>query len=234
MQQAVKLHIAPLHKLVTICNGIDPQPFITASQNRTFLRGTLGIPKGYLVIGSTGRLSPHKDNATLIRAAALLRENLPDLNYLVLLAGDGPDLPELYTLTRELNLMEHVRFLGFWHQIPELLGALDVFVSSSLREGLSISILEAMAAAKPIIATSILPNQELIDNEVSGLLVPPKSPERIAKAIQQLIENPDLKSKYGLAARERVLADYTIERMFDQTLGLYNDLLNSNMNQRHI
>ena len=224
-QQAAQLHIAPLRKLVTICNGIDPQPFIAASQNRAILRSTLKIPDGCFVIGGTGRFSPQKDNATLIYGAARLREILPDLNFLVLLAGDGPDLPQLEALTRELNLTEHVRFLGIWHQIPEFLAALDVFVSPTLREGMSISILEAMAAAKPIVATSIAPNAELIEDGVTGLLTPVKSPEKIAEAIARFVREPALAQKCATEVRERVLKNYTLGRMFQETWDLYVDLL---------
>ncbi len=224
-QQAAQLHIAPLRKLVTICNGIDPQPFIVASQNRAILRNKLKIPNGCLVIGGTGRLSSQKDNATLIRGAACLREILPDLNFLVLLAGDGPDLHQLEALTRELNLTEHVRFLGFWHEIPEFLAALDIFVSPTLREGMSISILEAMAAAKPIVATSISPNVELIEDGITGLLTPVKSPEKIAEAITRFFQKPALAQKCATQARELVLKNYTLDRMFQETWDLYLDLL---------
>jgi len=226
-QQATLLHIAPLHKLVTICNGIDPQPFIAASQNRAIFRNTLKIPDDCLVIGGTGRLSSQKDNASLVRGVARLREILPDLNFLVLLAGDGPDLPQLEALTRELNLTGHVRFLGFWREIPEFLAALDIFVSPTLREGMSISILEAMAAAKPIVATSIAPNAELIENGVTGLLTPVKSPEKIAEAIARFVREPELAQKCATKARERVLKNYTLERMFQETWDLYLGLLHS-------
>lgn len=224
-QQAAQLHIAPLRKLVTICNGIDPQPFIAASQNRANVRSMLRIPDGCLVIGSTGRLSPQKDIASLISGAALLRGIIPDLNFLVLLAGEGPELHKLEALTRELNLSEHVRFLGFWRQIPEFLVALDVFVSPSLREGLSISILEAMSAAKPIVATSIAPNAELIQDGVTGLLTPVKSPGKIAEAITRFLREPVLAQKCATEARELVLKNYTLARMFQETWDLYLDLL---------
>jgi glycosyltransferase involved in cell wall biosynthesis len=224
-QQAAQLHIAPLHKLVTICNGIDPQPFIAASEKRAIQRKTLEIPDGCLAIGSTGRLSLQKDNATLIRGAAYLRENLPSLDFRLLLAGDGPDFPQLDALRHELNLTDHVRFLGICHEIPEFLAALDVFISSTLREGMSISILEAMAAAKPIVATSIAPNVELIEDGVTGLLAPVKMPEKIAEAITRFVQEPVLAQKCALGARRRLLENYTLDRMFQETWDLYLDLL---------
>jgi glycosyltransferase involved in cell wall biosynthesis len=230
-QQAALLHIAPLHKLLTICNGIDPRQFIAAEKSRANCRSTLRIPDGWLVIGGTGRLSPQKDNATLIRGAACLRAILPNPSFLVLLAGDGPELPQLEALTRELHMTEHVRFLGFWRRIPDLLATLDVYISCSLREGMSISILEAMAAGKPIVATSIAPNAELIENEVTGLLTPVKSPEKIAEAIIRFVNDPALAEKCAMKARERILNKYTIDRMFQETWELYINLLSDKQAQ---
>ena len=226
-QQAALLHIAPLHKLVTICNGIDSQPFIAASPKRAIFRNMLKIHGDCLVIGGTGRLSSQKDNASLIRGAACLRKILPNLKFQVLFAGDGPDLSQLEALTRELYLTKHIRFLGFWREIPEFLAAIDIFVSPTLREGLSISILEAMAAEKPIVATSIAPNCELIENGITGLLTPVKSPEKIAEAIVRFVSEPGLANKCSTEARTKVLKKYTLDRMFQETLDLYLELLSS-------
>lgn len=96
-----------------------------------------------------------------------------------------------------------------------------MFISPSLWEGLSISLLEAMAAAKPIITTTILPNAELIQHESTGLLVAPKRPDQIAEAIQHLWQDSALAARCGAAARQRVVDHYTIERMFNETFELY-------------
>ena len=118
-----------------------------------------------------------------------------------------------------------MRFLGFCREIPAFLAGLDVFVSPSFREGLSISLLEAMAAARPIVTTSILPNAELIEHEVTGLLVPPRDPEQVAEAIARFAREPGLAQRCALAARQRVLDHYTLDRMFQETWDLYIGLL---------
>jgi glycosyltransferase involved in cell wall biosynthesis len=226
-QQAQQLHIAPLRKLVTICNGIDPQPFIKATELRDGqrFRSELGISPDCLLLGSTGRLAPQKDNETLVRSLVTLQSLLHKLPFALLLIGDGPDRQKLEDLVQSSGVNDRVYFLGFRKDIPELLAALDIFVSPSQREGLSISVLEAMAAARPIVTTSILPNAELIAHEVTGLLVPPKNPEAIARAIARFVSEPNLAQRCGVAAQQRVLDHYTIDRMFQETWDLYVQLL---------
>lgn len=226
-QQSRQFRIAPQSKLVTICNGIEPQPFIMATESGVgqALRQELGIPADHLLIGNTGRLAQQKDNETLIRAMVPLKSALKERPFTLLLAGDGPDQQKLQDLVQSLNLSENVRLLGFRTDIPAFLNTLDVFVSPSLWEGLSISLLEAMAAARPIVTTSIPPNAELIEHEVTGLLVPPKSPEQIAQAIVRFVQEPDLAQRCATAARQRVLECYTIDRMFQETWNLYVSLL---------
>jgi glycosyltransferase involved in cell wall biosynthesis len=225
-QQARQFHVAPPKRLVTICNGIEPEPFIAATQDGAgeAMRRELDVPEGQLTIGNTGRLAEQKDNQSLIQAMAPLKSLMPDRPFCLLLAGDGPDRQMLESLVRSLGLEERVRFLGFREDIPAFLAGLDVFVNPSLWEGLSISLLEAMAAARPIVTTSILPNAELVEHEVNGLLVPPKSPEQIAQAIARFAREPELAQRCGLAAQQRVLKDYTIERMFQETWDLYLDM----------
>ena len=224
--QARKHHLVPLRKLVTICNGIDPTEYLaTGSSARRALRKELGISEDTLVIGNTGRLMPQKDNGTLIRAMPSLLSLVLQRQIVLLLAGDGPDQPILEDLAHSLGVRDHVRLLGFRKDIPAFLATADVFVSASLWEGLSISLMEAMAAAKPIVTTWIPPNAELIQHEVTGLLVPPQSPEQLAEAIARFIQEPRLAQRCAQAARRRVLKHYTIERMLEETWDLYLELL---------
>jgi glycosyltransferase involved in cell wall biosynthesis len=226
-RQARQLNIAPQRKLVTICNGIDPEPFVIATTNNSGVdvRRELGITPECLLIGNIGRLAAQKDNATLIRSIAFLKAILPERSFLLVLAGDGSERVDLENLAHSSGVSEYVRFLGFYTNVPGLLAALDVFVSASLWEGLSISLLEAMASARPIVITNILPNAELIEHEVTGLLVPPKSPEQIAEAIARFARESDLAQCCAAAARQRVLDQYTLDRMFQETWDLYLDLL---------
>jgi len=228
--QAQRFHIAPSHKLVILCNGIDPQPFVTATCDNAGkeLRQNWNVHDDHVLLGNAGRLSPQKDNETLIRALVPLKSFIPDISFTLILAGEGPERHKLEKLVYHLGLGEQVRFLGFCKEIPSFLDAVDIFVSPSLREGLSISLLEAMAAANPIIATNILPNSELIEHEVTGLLVHPKEPEQVARAIARFVNDPVLAQRCGATARQRVLEKYTIDRMFQETWNLYLQLLEEN------
>ena len=233
VDQARGYRLVPLHKLVTICNGIDPTEFLaTNSSTREAMRKELGISEDTLVIGNTGRLMPQKDNQTLIRAMAHLGSLVPGSPCILLLAGDGPDQQILEDMVHSLGISDHVRLLGFRSDIPAFLAGLDIFVSPSLWEGLSISLLEAMAAAKPIVTTSIPPNAELIEHELTGLLVPPNSPKQVAEAIAQFVHEPGLAQRCAKAARQRILKHYTIDRMFQETWDLYIDLLEKERPER--
>lgn len=222
-QAGRSLKIAPPSKLVTICNGIEPRRFMEAARqgNGRALRQELGLPPATLLIGSTGRLSRQKDFGTLIQGAAMLRELEPTKPFAVVVAGDGPDRQALEALARELHLAEQCHLPGFRQDIPMFLASLDIFVSSSLWEGLSISLLEAMATARPIVATSILPNAELIEPEVTGLLVPPQDPASLARAMARFIHEPTLAAHCAQQAQQRVLKNYSIDRMFQETWDLY-------------
>ncbi|MHA1268002.1 MAG: glycosyltransferase family 4 protein, partial [Candidatus Helarchaeota archaeon] len=222
-KQANRFKLMPSKKLVTICNGIDPTPFLRPPTND--IRAELNVPKDCILIGNTGRLARQKDNISLVRAMPILMKLLPNKNIQLLLIGDGPERPKIIELIQKANLQNVVKLLGFRKDIPNILANIDVFVSPSLWEGLSISIMEAMAAAKPIVATNILPNKELIKHEETGLVVDPDSPEQIAEAIFRFIQSPELAQKCGQSARKLLLKDYTIDRMFQETWNLYEDAL---------
>ena len=224
-KQAELLHIAPLNKLVTICNGIDAGPFLQATNAKGKLRSELKLPERTIIIGNVGRLSRQKDFVTFLHAGALLKQTHPELSFAIVIAGDGPCLSALESLAEELGILNLVHFLGFRSDIPALLSDFDIFVSTALWEGLSISLLEAMAAAKPIVATSILPNTELIISEQTGLLVKPMCPAQIVEAIIRYIADPELAQHCAKTSQSSVLKNYTIERMFRETWALYTSFV---------
>jgi len=221
---ARKFHTAPQRKLVVVCNGIDPAPFLQADSeaSRRKLCGERNIPTDVLLIGCTNRLARDKDMASLLEAIPVLNNLLPDKQLAVVLAGDGPEHTKLEALARSLGIKDQIHFLGFRKDIATVLVAVDFFVTPTLREGLSISLLEAMAAAKPIVATAILPNIELIEHEVTGLMVDIKAPSQIAYAIERFFQQPDFARQCAAAARQRVLNNYTLERMLHETWDQYN------------
>ena len=220
-----RLHTAPSSRLVTICNGIDPRPFLSldgrAARESSLSR--LGIAGDALVIGSSSRLAPDKDIESLVRSLGHLSQLLADTPTVLLIAGQGPERARLEALASSLGVADRVRFLGFQSDIRGFLSALDVFVIPTLREGLSISLLEAMAAAKPIVASAIPHNREVIEDGVTGLVVPTSNPLAIARAIAGFATNPELARVCAQAARQRVLDQYTLERTLEETWALYRD-----------
>jgi glycosyltransferase involved in cell wall biosynthesis len=221
-----RFRLAPARKLVTIRNGVDLAPFeATGPAAALNLRQSLGITPDTFVIGSTSRLAPQKDLATLLRSVIPLARLLAPRELAVLIAGEGPEDHALRKMCERLEINRYVRFLGFRRDIPLLLSALDVFVQTSLWEGLSISILEAMAAAKPIVATDIEPNAEIVEHERTGLRVTTGSPDRIAQAIARFAADPDLAARCGTNARRALLEQgLTVEHTCARLFGLYTSL----------
>ena len=226
---AKQLNTAPRYKLVTISNGIKPERFVRAAKNnsRQKMRQELGFSDSQILIGTTSRLVPGKGNEILIKALTHLKEINQKDPVTLLFAGDGIDRRKLENLANSLGLADQVRFLGFVEDIASFLAAVDYFAIATLTEGMSISLLEAMASAKPVVATSIPPNQELIHNKTTGLLVPVNSPTAMANAITRFMKNPVLAARCAMAAQQRVKNYYTLERMFDETWKLYVRLLNN-------
>lgn len=223
--QGTRFHLAMPKKLVAVCNGIDPTPFLQASKRAAeSLRQELRLASDTIMIGNTSRLSPQKDVQSLVEAIPHLSKLMGEREFIVLLAGDGPLREELEALAARLGIASSIRFLGFRRDIPDFLSALDCFVSPSLWEGLSISLMEAMAAARPIVTTNIEPNAELIRHEATGLLVPTRAPEAIAAAVARMITDRQLAARCAAAARVRLLDRFTIRRMFDEQWQLYQEL----------
>lgn len=218
---ALKKHIGELSQVVAIPNGLPPERAHPARQ-RDEVRDQLGVG-GDIVVLSTGRLAQQKGLEYLIRAIPLLGEGLAPIK--VLIAGEGDLRRELEALTSELGVDARVRFLGFRSDVPDLLAACDLVVLPSLWEGLSVSLLEAMAAGKPVVTTSIGSNVEVTDNGDVALLVPPRNPSALANSIGRLVADDGLRHSLGLRARQRVNLHYTMTRMAEAYLAEYDRLL---------
>ena len=210
-------------QVVSIPNGV-PDGRITAPRARTDVRAELGIGDAFMVL-STGRLAHQKGLEHLIRAAALVRSELSPLS--VVLAGDGPMRGELERLVSGLGLDDVVQILGFRANIGELLAASDLVVLPSLWEGLSISLLEAMAAEKPVVTTSIASNREVTNDGEAALLVPPKHPASLAAAIRTLAVDETRRMQLARRGKEIQRERYTMQRMIDAYMSEYDGLLQS-------
>jgi glycosyltransferase involved in cell wall biosynthesis len=196
-------------KLCTILNGIDTEQF-TYSGPR---------PDGPALF--VGRLVPVKDVGTLLHAVARITREDP--SFRLELAGDGPCLDDLRQLATRLGIDEYVKFLGEVRDIPSLLVKASLFVLPSLSEGISLTLLEAMARGLPVVTTRVGGNVEVVADGDTGLIVSPADPDLLAGAIQQLRRNHDIGNRMGLRGRQR------IERFFDirKTIAEYEKLYTS-------
>lgn len=207
----------PLDKIQTIRNGVDLSRFGVASRDEA--RRTLGLAPDTLVIGTAGRLVPVKDHRNLLEAIARLRTR--GLNVHLLLAGEGPLRSDLEQTVAALGLQTDVRFLGHCPQIERVFAALDIFALSSSSEGLSNTILEAMASGLPVVATNVGGADELVDEGRTGLLVPARSPDALAAALARLATDAPLRLAMGAAARRRSEADFDLPAVVRRYEALY-------------
>lgn len=189
-----------------VYNGVDTDVFAPGEQPSP-LRAELGLPAGAFVLGSVGRLDPIKDHPTLFRAVASLRER--GLPAELLVVGDGPERERLEGLAGG-----GVHLLGDRRDVPELLRALDVFALTSQNEGLSNTILEAMASGLPVVATRVGGNPELVEDGRSGVLVDVGRPEALADALAAYVDLARRRA-HGEAGRARVLERFSVRQMVD-------------------
>jgi glycosyltransferase involved in cell wall biosynthesis len=224
--QGVAEHVARTEgcrrdKIVVVPNGID----VTAGDRA----GAAARPEDqgpaadHLVVGTIARLVWYKGHQELIEAFARVRREHGSAR--LALVGDGPLRPALGEQADALGLNGSVRFLGTVPRAWRLLPHFDVFVLPSRWEGMSNGLLEAMAAGRPIVATTVGGNPELIADGETGLLVPPENPEALAAAILRLVRDPALARRLGEAARRRVVQDYTLEAVVRRMENLYDRLL---------
>ena len=207
----------PAAKLRVVYNGIDPGPFDAPVS--PVLRAELTGGTSRAVVLTSARLAAQKGLDTLLAAAALV----PDAVFVI--AGDGPDRAVLETRARGLGIAERVRFLGPRPDVPQLLAVADLFVLPSLFEGLPLAVLEAMAAAKPVVASRIGGTDEAVVESVTGLLVPPSDPGALAGAIRTVLADPQLALRLGAAGRARVIETFSAERMVQAVEASYGELL---------
>jgi glycosyltransferase involved in cell wall biosynthesis len=200
--------------------GIPKPPPVTGRD----VRAELGITAGALVLGTVCALRPQKALDVLVRAAAELVEEFPDVQ--VLIAGSGEDAERLHALVAKLGLERTVRLLGFWapDDVPDLLAALDVAINSSDFEGSPLGVMEFMAAAKPVVATSVGGTPDLIDDGVEGFLVPRRDHRALAQATAKLLRDPELRARMGEQGRERQAREFDLDGMVRRLEDIYVEL----------
>ena len=211
----------PASKVVTIHNGVDVTRFTGA--DRDAARADLGLDASDVVVGTVGRLDPVKGHAYLVQAFADVARRHPESRLVV--TGDGPLRGELDHLVDTLGLRDRTRLLGERRDVPAILAALDVFVLPSVAEGISNTLLEAMATGLPVVVTRVGGNPELIQAETIGLLVPARQPASLAAAIARYVDDPHLRQLDGKNARQRAVERFSLARMADNYTAVYAGLL---------
>jgi len=204
-------------KLRVVPNGIDPALFTQPADPA--LRARFGGSPDRPLVFTAARLSPEKAIDVLVSAAPLVPEAM------FIIAGEGPERAALEARAEALGVARRVRLLGARHDVAQLLAACDLFVLPSRFEGLPISVLEAMAAAKPVVATRIGGTDEAVVDGETGILVPPGDAGALAAAIRTFLADPELARRSGEAGRDRLRARFTAGAMIDGVTAAYEELL---------
>jgi sugar transferase (PEP-CTERM/EpsH1 system associated) len=213
----------PPERIRVIYNGVDTERFFPRPDKRPVLRTQLNLSEGQFVIGTVGRMVPIKDHPTLLRAMELVVNR--GINAHALLVGSGPELGRIQQLVAgSTKLKGRVTFLGDSDAVPGLLNAMDVFALPSISEGMANTLLEAMAAGLPVIATGVGGNLEVIEKHVSGWLFPPGDAEALAALLILVANREDLRQRYGVAARQRVMRNFSLRSMLDSYRHLYLEM----------
>ncbi len=223
----VKQIKVPVAKISQVYNGVDIKRFkVNEAKPLSLLPMEFRAPER-LLIGTVGRLDPVKDQLTLVQAFIYLVKNHAELssNVRLVIVGDGVLLSALQTLVREADIEHLVWFAGERHDVADIMQTLDLFVLPSINEGISNTILEAMASALPVIATKVGGNPELVLEGETGYLVPKQDPIAMAAAFKRYLLQPELLTLQGQAGRSRVVSTFSLSRMMADYMAIYDKLL---------
>ncbi len=211
-------------RIRVIHNGIDPDDFPTADPgSRAGARGLMGVEEGVPLVLQVARFHTVKDHHTAVLAFAEVVERMPDAQ--LCLIGDGPERQAIEAHAAELGIYEHVKFLGVRDDVDKLLAGADVFMLSSVSEGISVTLLEAMATGLPIVATDVGGNGEVVDHDETGLLSARGDGRVLGENLISLLMDADKRRAMGVAGRARLLEVFTQERMHRGYAELYGQML---------
>lgn len=203
--------------------GLDLDRFLGCDALRGQLRAELGITPDATMVGIVARLVPIKAHEIFLQAAASVARTIPGSHFIVV--GDGERRAELEALARRLGLEARVRFLGWRTDLDRIYADLDVIVLCSRNEGSPVSLIEAMAAGRPVVATRVGGIPDLVEDGVCGRLVPDHDPELLARAVVDVVSEADRAREMGQAGRKRVYPAYSAGRLVDDIDQLYTALL---------
>lgn len=213
----------PAHKLDLVRNGVDIPDVKLTTEAASALRAELGLAPDDLVILNSGRLARQKAQWILVKAASILQQQGRKIK--VLIVGEGALRAELETQIAQDGVSNCVKLLGFRSDINQLLAISDIFALPSLDEGMPMSLLEAAAASKPIIATAVGDIAKLVHHRDSGLIIPTETPQALADAIVMLADNQAFAQALATSANNRMRADYSSDAMCSRYQSIYRELI---------
>lgn len=214
----------PNDRIRVIYNGVTPSPSVSDAEVER-CRSELDVKADDRVLGTVGSLYPVKGHRFLLDAMPAVLERF--LNVVLIIAGRGELEVPLKDQAKRLGIEEKVRFLGMRQDIPQLLALMDVFILPSLSEGLSMALLEAMAAGKPVVATRVGGNPELVEDGKTGMLVTAEDAKELAASLMRMLEEPTTMHFFGQTGAVRVQRQFSTHRMSNQYADLYSASLST-------
>ncbi|MEO1288558.1 MAG: glycosyltransferase family 4 protein [Chloroflexota bacterium] len=220
-QFAIEVEGAPPEKVYTVKYGIEHESLSQSyfESARADLLAELNLSDDVQLLGMACRLVEQKGVTYAIDALQRIHNQFPNAHLVI--AGDGELMLELIHLVAQLELTDHVHFLGWRGDVPRLMAALDIFLMPSLWEGFGLVALEAMSKRRPVIATRVTALPEVVADGETGLLVPPQNSIALAEALQTLLADRSLRSHMGLVGEDRVEQLFSVARMADETVAVY-------------
>ena len=217
----------PADKLCVIPNGVKIAE-VAQPPASVDIYSRFGIPMNSKLIGCVARLAPSKGQRDLLLAGVEICQAEAEATFLFIgadMATGGQYAEELTALAEELKISEQVYFVGFQPDAPQLVETIDVFVLPSYREAMPMSILEAMAAGKPVVATNVNGISEVVVEGITGYLVPPGQPKALAASVLILLRNPDKACEMGLAGRRRIEEHFDVSKLHERIFTLYDRVM---------
>lgn len=211
----------PARRVEVIYNGVDVDACDSTRVDREEARRSLGLRPGDLAILTVARLDSIKDHPTAMDAMARLKDHA---SAVLLLAGDGPERSSIEAGIASRGLEQRVRLLGTRRDVPKLLAACDVFLLNSVSEGIPLTVLEAMSAARAVVATRVGGLPEIVEENQTGLLVNTGSPLELSAALGRLLEDADLRQRLGTRGRQVARSRFGLEAMISAYDRLYEEM----------
>ncbi|MCJ7458541.1 MAG: glycosyltransferase family 4 protein [candidate division Zixibacteria bacterium] len=222
-QALLKYKICNPGRISCIPLGLELEPFLNSEKKKGIFRKELNLDEGIPLIGIVARLVPIKGHIYFLEAAKLVSQDFPSAKFIVV--GDGELRKKLMDLVTDLGIKDKVIFCGFRKNLTDIYADLDIVVLSSLNEGLPVSIIEALTAKKAVVATEVGGVRDLVENRVTGILVPKQDSKNLAQGMLYLLRNPQEGLKFGENGRKKVYPALNYTRLVSDIEELYEDLV---------